>query len=98
VRGATSTLPEPELRTIEIGSDIVRALVEESRIPDEDERQGHSSERESLQSAMADTERKAARLLDGYLEGLIEPKAYRKKAEDLETEANRFRTTLGIQL
>ncbi len=81
---------EAVLGTIEIGPDIVAALVEESRLLDAQEGKQHATERQGLEEVVRQAEGKAAKLLDGYLEGLVEAGAYRKKAKELEQERLTF--------
>jgi site-specific DNA recombinase len=77
---------ESILASIELPEDIIQALVEESRLLDEEEARGESSAREVLRQAIAENREKTDRLLDGYLEKLIDKETYQRKAQELSLE------------
>ena len=81
---------EQILASIEIGPDLIAALVEESRLLDQEAQQGNDRERESLERAIGENDRKAGRLLDSYLEGIVDADTYRRKAEELSRERFTF--------
>ncbi len=81
---------EQILSSIEIGPDIIAALVEESRLMDREAQQGSDAEQKSLEQAVCENDRKAGRLLDSYLEGLVDAATYRHKAEELSRERITF--------
>ena len=78
------------LSTIEIGPDILAALVEESKLLDRAAVRGNDAERQSLQCAIAASDRKAGRLLDIYLAGNVDGAIYRQKAAELARERLTF--------
>jgi hypothetical protein len=78
------------LASIEIGPEIIAALVEESRLLDAQAAKGTGAEQESLERAIAENDTRAGRLLDSYLEGVVDAGAYRRKAEELSRERLTF--------
>jgi site-specific DNA recombinase len=74
------------LASIEIGPDILEALVQESRLLDEAEAGGCEAEREGLERAIAENRAKTDRLLDSYLENLLDKDGYQRKARELGEE------------
>ena len=81
---------EAILASIEIGPDIIAALVEESRVLDQQAAQGSDAEKTSLERAIAETDQKAGRLLDTFLEGIVDAETYRRKAAELSSERFTF--------
>jgi site-specific DNA recombinase len=77
---------ESILATIEIGPDILEALVEESRLLDEEQAGGSEAERQALEGAVAENRAKTDRLLDSYLENLLDKDTYQRKARVLGEE------------
>ncbi|TLM98711.1 MAG: recombinase family protein, partial [Actinobacteria bacterium] len=74
------------LGRIEIGPDILEALVEEARIREESETSQRTRERAALLSALADNERRSAALLDALLDGTIGKEVYAAKDRQLTSE------------
>lgn len=77
---------ETILGTIEIGPDILAALLQESRLLDEKEARGGEEERRGLQRAIEENRAKTDRLLDSYLEGTVDKDTYQTKARELGQE------------
>jgi hypothetical protein len=65
---------------------VIESLVEESRRRDEEEERGESSEREALREALKANREKTDRLLDSYLEGLLDKETYQRKGRELGLE------------
>ncbi len=78
------------LASIEITPDIVEMLVRDSRRLDAEERVNGSSEVKRLCQAITDLDTKASKLLDGYLEGVATPEAYRTKVEEIASKRRAF--------
>lgn len=74
------------LGSIELSEGVIESLVEESRLLDEDEAKGESSARDVLRQAIKENREKTDRLLDGYLEKLIDKETYQHKAQELSLE------------
>jgi site-specific DNA recombinase len=84
------------LATIEIGPDILEALVQDSRLLDEQEGAGSEEERRGLERVIAENRAKVDRLLDSYLEGLLDKDAYQIKARALGEERLGFERRLEV--
>ena len=83
------------LASIELGEDIIEALVAESRILDDEEARGESGERDALQEAIRANREKTDRLLDGFIDGIVEKGTYQQKARDLSFERLRLEERLA---
>ena len=84
------------LASIEITPDIVQMLVADSRALDAEERDSGSSEVKRLSHALTEIDGKASKLLDGYLEGVVLPEAYRAKVDELSRERSAFEQRLAV--
>jgi site-specific DNA recombinase len=71
------------LGTIEIAPKVLAGLVKESRLLDEQAGSGYEEEREGLERAIAENRAKTDRLVDSYLEGVLDKEAYQRKAREL---------------
>jgi site-specific DNA recombinase len=71
------------LATIEIGPHVVEALVNESLILDEKAARTFDEERAALEQVIQENRAKSDRLLDSYLEGLLDKDAYQRKGREL---------------
>ncbi|MHB8868725.1 MAG: recombinase family protein [Thermoleophilia bacterium] len=80
---------ESILAEIEIGPDLVEALLEESRLLDEAGATGSERERHDLEGLLAENDRRAGRLLEAYLDAVLDAETYRQKAADLAERAAR---------
>lgn len=85
---------ESILAEIEIGPDLVEALLGESRLLDQTEGRGTEREREELERLLAENDRRAGRLLEAYLDGVLDSETYKKKAADLADEHRTFEQRL----
>jgi hypothetical protein len=74
------------LRTIELGQDLVAELRKEAEKMDAEDEQGTEEERQALVQAIADNKSRVDRLLDSYLENLIDRDTYQRKARELGEE------------
>jgi DNA invertase Pin-like site-specific DNA recombinase len=74
---------EDVLATIEIGPEVLQSLVEESRLLDEQQGRDGSSALAALEDALAENRGKTDRLLDSYLDGIINQDTYQRKAKEL---------------
>lgn len=77
---------ESILAEIEIGPDMVEELLEESRLLDQTGTTGSERERADLERLLAENDRRAGRLLEAYLDAVIDGETYRQKAADLAEE------------
>jgi len=87
---------EMVLSSIEIGPDIIEALVEGARILDAQEAEGRDTEREVLKGQMQALQRKAGKLIDAFLEGTVPADAYKPKADGLSSEIAALEQRLGV--
>jgi site-specific DNA recombinase len=71
------------LATIEISPETIAELVEDSRSLDEAEDGSRETERAGLERAISDVRQKTDRLLDSYLEGVLDKDTYQRKAHEL---------------
>ncbi len=85
---------EEILARIEIGPDIIAALVEESRLLDEQAAKGNDQDERRIREAVRDMEEKSSRLLDAYLEGVVPAETYRRKEAELAEERGTFERRL----
>jgi DNA invertase Pin-like site-specific DNA recombinase len=77
---------ESIFRTIELGQDLVAELRKEAEKMDAEDEQGTEEERQALLQAIADNKSRVDRLLDSYLENLIDRDTYQHKARELGEE------------
>ena len=82
------------LSTIEIDEEIIEALVAASRALDAEDAGSHVEECARLRRALGQLESTAGKLLDGYLEGVVDAETYRAKADELASERRSFEQRL----
>jgi site-specific DNA recombinase len=78
------------LRSIELGEELIEALKAEAAKIDAKEERGTEEERRVLEQAIAENKARVDRLLDSYLENLIDRDTYERKARELGQERLAF--------
>ncbi len=82
------------LSRIEVGPDIIEALVEEARTREAASREAAAGGRATIDEALDLNARRAAKLLDNLLDGVVSKDAYALKVAELDSE----RRTLELRL
>jgi len=86
---------ESILAEIELGPDLVQALVDESRARDQAGAKGGEEERRDMERMLDENSRRAGRLLEAYLDAILDAETYRRKADDLAEERRTFEHRLA---
>jgi site-specific DNA recombinase len=81
---------ESILGSIQLGEALIADLRKEAQKVDAQEQRGTEDERRALEQAIAESKVRVDRLLDSYLENLIDRDTYQRKARDLGEERLAF--------
>ena len=83
------------LGRIDITPDIVDALIKDCLRLDEEDSATHGQEASRIEREIASLDAKASRLLDSYLEGVVEAEAYRQKSSEIARAKTAFERELS---
>ena len=81
---------ESILDSIQLGEDLIAALRKEALKSDAREERGTERERKAVEQAIAENKTRTNRLLDSYLDNLVDQDTYQRKARELGEERLAF--------